>query len=442
MLFQYNIKNIIITAHVALLLTGFIASNTSANITTESLDTNNQTPIANNDVASTTLNKAVSISVLENDSDPDNDTIDIIRYTNPAHGLVEQQEQTLLYTPNQNFIGSDSFSYTISDGEFTETTAIASSTAIAVFSPEGDFVDTDTFTFTLSDSEDGTATANANGTATIFRNTEDSENNTNTTETITFTIFNTEDGEAMATATATAMAETEDAIATATATATAIRTPFEEIIDSETFTFTLATNNSDANATAESTAEIVYTPNANHFSYTLLDPNGTEITATTIAIAMATASATINAMTTDTATVKIAVNAEKPTFTLANTNYITTSTVGKIQVPAWITQATDGVGGTQLPQGGNNQQPIYFYVTSNSNPALFSQQPWLSYPSHSLHFTTKTDTDGSAEICMQAVTQKGQGEASNTQCFTIILAVAEITNAETPESVILEARCD
>ncbi|HHL19731.1 MAG TPA: hypothetical protein ENJ33_08345 [Thiothrix sp.] len=404
------------------LFSTILVSNTSAEDLPEAM---NHIPNAVDDIAETTLNTPVPITILDNDSDLDNDLLEIIGYTNPTHGFIEQQGNHFVYTPNANFIGTDTFDYTISDGYLTETTATATSTAIAVLAPEGDFTDTDTFTFTINDNEGGEAIADADGTATIFRNVNNSPNsteNTENTESITFTISNALDGEAIATATAIAIASTEDATATATATAVAIHTPTEDFTDSETFIYTLTSNNnSETSVITETVAEIIYTPSENNFSYTVRNANGETVTATTIAIAIATASATITALTADTATVSINVQPEKPTVTLAATNYTTTYDAGTVQVADWITQATDGRGGTQLPYGGDNLEPIYFYVTSNSNPALFSEQPWLSHPSHSLHFTTQDDTQGSAEICMKAVTKKGHGVSSEIQCFTITI---------------------
>lgn len=386
-------------------------------------NTMNRAPVAINDVVSTTLNKTITINVLENDTDPDNDPLDIIKHTTPENGTIEQQGKTFRYTPNAHFTGIDTFDYTISDGKFVETTATASSTAIAVLSPDGDFTDTDTFTFIISNDENGDieATTDADGIATISRNTEDMPNNT---EMFTFTVSDTE-GEAIATAMATVAIATNDAEATASATAIAVNTPTESFVETETFTYTLASNNNTASADSMASAEIIYTPADNHFSYRVLNPQGEAVKATTVAIAMAAANATVTAMTMATATVNIEVKHTKPTFTLANTSYTTTPDTGKVQVPAWITQATDGLGNTQRPHAtdkhNDHAAPIYFYVTSNSNPDLFNKQPWLSYPSHSLHFTTKADTQGNAEICAKAVTQRGRGEASDIQCFTIII---------------------
>jgi len=399
-----------------------IVSNTGAEDLPTSNEAMNHAPSAVNDTASTTLNTSIPIAVLDNDSDPDNDLLEIISYTHPTHGFVEQQGNRLVYTPDANFIGTDAFGYTISDGYLTETTATATSTAIAVLSPEGDFTDTDTFTFTLTDNDGGEAIADADGTATILRNAEDMPNNS---ESFTFTISDAVDGEAIATATAIAIASTEDATATATATAIAIHTPIEDFTESESFIFTITgTNNSETSAITETVAEIIYIPSENHFSYTVHNENGEEVTATTIAIAIATASATVIALAVDSATVSINVKPAKPTVTLAKTSYTTTADTGTVHVADWITQATDGIGGIQRPHGGDNLEPIYFYVTSNSNPALFSEQPWLSHPSHSLHFTTQADTQGSAEICMKAVTKKGHGVASEIQCFTITISAS------------------
>ncbi|GDY24842.1 hypothetical protein AHAT_07320 [Agarivorans sp. Toyoura001] len=77
----------------------------------------NNPPTANNDSASTTQDTAVSISVLQNDSDADGDALSLTSYTQAGNGSVSQVGNALSYTPNGGFVGSDSFGYTISDGQ-------------------------------------------------------------------------------------------------------------------------------------------------------------------------------------------------------------------------------------------------------------------------------------------------------------------------------------
>ncbi|MGH9909754.1 MAG: Ig-like domain-containing protein, partial [Nitrososphaerales archaeon] len=80
-------------------------------------------PNAVEDSAITDLNNPVTVDVLANDSDFNNDTITITSFTNGASGTVAQGLVGLMYTPNISFIGTDSFTYTISDGDNGTDTA-------------------------------------------------------------------------------------------------------------------------------------------------------------------------------------------------------------------------------------------------------------------------------------------------------------------------------
>ncbi len=74
-------------------------------------------PIAQADTAATPFNKPVSIAVLTNDSDPASLPLSVTQVTQPANGAASiGTGGSILYTPNANFIGGDSFSYTINDG--------------------------------------------------------------------------------------------------------------------------------------------------------------------------------------------------------------------------------------------------------------------------------------------------------------------------------------
>jgi Ca2+-binding RTX toxin-like protein len=90
----------------------------------------NKVPIAQNDAATTQQNKAVSINVLSNDSDPDGDKLAIKGFVQASKGTVAQSGDSLIYTPNQQsnptvgFI--DSFDYTLSDGKGGISTATVS----------------------------------------------------------------------------------------------------------------------------------------------------------------------------------------------------------------------------------------------------------------------------------------------------------------------------
>lgn len=77
----------------------------------------NHPPIAQPDFATAGLNKPVAIAVLANDSDPDGDTLTITSFTQPARGTVTRGDNnTLVYLSIKDFVGVDTFVYTISDG--------------------------------------------------------------------------------------------------------------------------------------------------------------------------------------------------------------------------------------------------------------------------------------------------------------------------------------
>ncbi|MFO0967237.1 MAG: Ig-like domain-containing protein [Gemmataceae bacterium] len=74
-------------------------------------------------------------SLLENDSDPDGDTLFIANYTPAGHGsLTVAPDGYLIYQPETDYVGVDGFAYTLSDGE-SETTGTVS-IAVANTLPE------------------------------------------------------------------------------------------------------------------------------------------------------------------------------------------------------------------------------------------------------------------------------------------------------------------
>ena len=77
----------------------------------------NRAPVAVDDSNNTVHDTAVTIDVLANDSDADGDTLTVASVTAPANGTVAVNvNNTVSYTPDAGFVGSDSFSYTIDDG--------------------------------------------------------------------------------------------------------------------------------------------------------------------------------------------------------------------------------------------------------------------------------------------------------------------------------------
>ena len=79
--------------------------------------TGNLPPTAVDDAAATLVGESIPIVVLANDSDPNDDPVNVTNFTQPAHGTVSFTSNVAMYTPNGGFSGSDSFRYTISDGK-------------------------------------------------------------------------------------------------------------------------------------------------------------------------------------------------------------------------------------------------------------------------------------------------------------------------------------
>nr|WP_280637758.1 Ig-like domain-containing protein [Shimia sp. R9_3] len=82
----------------------------------------NGEPMAGDDVATTKEDVPVYIPILDNDSDPDGDPLRV-ELSDPANGTVSFDGEGYLYTPDADFNGPDSFTYTIFDGNGGSDTA-------------------------------------------------------------------------------------------------------------------------------------------------------------------------------------------------------------------------------------------------------------------------------------------------------------------------------
>jgi uncharacterized delta-60 repeat protein/uncharacterized repeat protein (TIGR01451 family) len=82
-------------------------------------------PVAAPDYALTPMNTSVSIDVLVNDWDPNNDQIALIAVSVPLSGAAIVDDGHITYTPALDFSGNDTFTYTISDERFTASGLIS-----------------------------------------------------------------------------------------------------------------------------------------------------------------------------------------------------------------------------------------------------------------------------------------------------------------------------
>ena len=84
----------------------------------------NDAPVGSNDVYSVNEDEALVIAaeagVLANDSDVEGDPLTAVLDVGPEHGTLElNADGSFTYTPNENYFGTDAFTYQISDGDLT-----------------------------------------------------------------------------------------------------------------------------------------------------------------------------------------------------------------------------------------------------------------------------------------------------------------------------------
>jgi len=151
----------------------------------------NDAPNAQDDSFTATEDTAATLDVLANDSDADGDTLTVTLQSTPANGAASVNgDGTIAYTPDPDFAGQDSFTYTVSDGNGGTATADIAITVDPVndapkaaadsFTVPGEQastldvlandedVDGDALTVTLNNTpENATASVNADGTITF-----------------------------------------------------------------------------------------------------------------------------------------------------------------------------------------------------------------------------------------------------------------------------------
>ncbi len=91
----------------------------------------NDVPVAADDSDTTTVDTAVTVDVLANDSDVDGDALSVSAVTPPANGtVVNNGDGTVTYVPDLGFVGTDTFTYTVSDGNGADDDATVTITVV------------------------------------------------------------------------------------------------------------------------------------------------------------------------------------------------------------------------------------------------------------------------------------------------------------------------
>jgi VCBS repeat-containing protein len=96
----------------------------------------NDPPVAVQDSAATAEDTPVVIPVLANDTDPENDALSVTGVSAPSHGTAAvNPDGSVTYSPASNYNGSDSFTYTVSDGSGGSAAAAVNITVNGVNDP-------------------------------------------------------------------------------------------------------------------------------------------------------------------------------------------------------------------------------------------------------------------------------------------------------------------
>ena len=95
----------------------------------------NDPPLAGDDAEETPEDTPVTISVLGNDSDPDGDALTVMEVSAPTHGTAVADTGEVVYTPEPDFHGTDSFTYLVGDGSGLTARAAVDVTVLPVNDP-------------------------------------------------------------------------------------------------------------------------------------------------------------------------------------------------------------------------------------------------------------------------------------------------------------------
>ena len=96
----------------------------TATVTIQVIPDNGNITVANDDAYTTAIDTDVSGNVTDNDNDPEGDDFTVTSNTDPANGSVTvNPDGTFTYTPNPGFVGTDQFTYTITDDNGATDTA-------------------------------------------------------------------------------------------------------------------------------------------------------------------------------------------------------------------------------------------------------------------------------------------------------------------------------
>jgi VCBS repeat-containing protein len=287
-------------------------SSNVANVTIN-VENTNDAPIANTDNVTTLEDVAITIDALGNDTDSDGDALTITQADNGSNGTVNIVNNKLVYTPNNDFYGNDTFTYTITDGNGETSSASVNVNVLPIndapiANPDNATTNEDTpvvIDVIANDTDiDGlnielqSVNHGANGTVTIVGGKAVYTPNANFVGTDTFTYAVTDNNGGLATGTVTvtvnpindAPVAVDDSATTDEDTPVTIDVLANDTdVDGDTLTVESVTDGSNGTTSIDVDGNIVYTPNADFtgtdtFEYTITDGNETHTGTVTVTV--------------------------------------------------------------------------------------------------------------------------------------------------------------
>gem|GEM_PF-598333 len=148
----------------------------------------NRPPVADDDEFTTDINSPmITLDVLDGDTDPDDDTLTITGVSAGSAGgtiAISEDGLSIEYTPAEDFFGDETFTYTVSDGELTDTGQVTVHVIKDFILVDFDEQNVDSY---------GGSTQDVNGEATVYTDGAVLELTGNTWKSIALDYFVTED---------------------------------------------------------------------------------------------------------------------------------------------------------------------------------------------------------------------------------------------------------
>ncbi|MEE3233614.1 MAG: Ig-like domain-containing protein, partial [Candidatus Latescibacterota bacterium] len=239
----------------------------------------NDTPVATAQSVST--NEDTQLSITLAGTDPEGASLSYALASNPSHGNASLSGNTVTYAPTTNYSGSDSFTFTVSDGSITSSAATVSITVnavndVPVATAQSVIVNENTqLSITLAGTDTEGASLSyalvsnpSHGNASLSGNTVTFTPTTNYSGSDSFT-FRVSDGSATSSAATVSLAINGAPTATAQSVSTNEDTQLAITLagtdpEGSNLTYALASNPSHGNASLSGNT-VTYTPAANYF---------------------------------------------------------------------------------------------------------------------------------------------------------------------------------